>query len=396
VRTLRLIAAALVLTVALTPAAWRPPLAASALTKGWRHELRPQLDRIVQEGVPGAIALVRHGGASWAFTTGVSNLSRGTPMKGSTALSDRKRTLVAALVLKLSEEGVLTLEDTVERWLPGTVPGGSSMTLRQLLNHTSGLYNYTEDPTVYQRYLDGDRAFAWEPEELVEVATSHPPLFPPGTDWSYSNTGYIVAGLIVEAATGSAIDDLLEEKIFHVTALDDTYLPVTEVKLSGPHSHGYLLPGGSLDLPIDEPLDTTRLSPSWAWTAGGVVSDANDLARFYRALLDGRVLTAGSLAEMKTFVSTGSGLRYGLGLFRIETPCGPAFGHDGDFPGFRSIVLSSEDGRRQAVLMRNASDGVSPSAERASARAWLIGYCGKAAIGRDPVARFIRAVTAME
>jgi D-alanyl-D-alanine carboxypeptidase len=258
------------------------------------------------------------------------------------------------------------------------VPGGASITLRQLLNHTSGLYNYTDDPAVYEPFLDGDRGFVWEPEELVDIATSHPPLFPPGTDWSYSNTGYIVAGMIVEASTGGAIEDLLKEEIFDPTGLDDTYLPITEARLSGPHSHGYLLPGTDLGLPIDEPLDVTQLSPSWAWTAGGVVSDASDMARFYRALLDGRVLTEASLAEMKTSVETGFGFRYGLGLLQLDTPCGQAFGHDGNFPGFRSIVLSTEDGQRQVVAMFNASDGVGPAVERAFARAWLTGFCGKA------------------
>jgi D-alanyl-D-alanine carboxypeptidase len=285
-------------------------------------------------------------------------LARGTPLRlrQRYRIASETKTFVAALVLKLSEEGTLSLDDTVEEWHPGMVPGGNSITVRHLLNHTSGLYDYTVDPAVieaYEAYLNGDEEFFWEPEELVDVATSHPPLFLPGASWSYSNTGYIVAGLIVEAATGAALEVLLEEKIFDPLGLGDTYLPIAEARLSGPHSHGYLLPGEGLELPNDKPLDVTRFSPSWAWAAGGVVSDAGDVARFYRALLDGRVLTEESMAEMKAVVDVGYGAGYGLGLVRLDTPCGPVWGHNGNFPGFVSNVLSTEYGRRQVVSMRN-------------------------------------------
>jgi D-alanyl-D-alanine carboxypeptidase len=239
--------------------------------------------------------------------------------------------------------------------------------------------------------VSGNEDFLWEPEELVAVATSHPPLFAPGQSWSYSNTGYIVAGLIVEAAAGRAIEALLEEKIFDPLELSDTYLPITEASLSRPHSHGYLLPGEGLELPTDKPLDVTRFSPAWAWAAGGMVSDAGDVARFYRALLAGRVLTDPSLAEMKAVIDVGYGAGYGLGLVRIDTPCGPAWGHNGNFPGFVSDVLSTEDGRRQMVTMRNASDVVKAAVHRAEARAVLVGFCGKADVGEGAMYRYVRA-----
>jgi D-alanyl-D-alanine carboxypeptidase len=383
--------------IAFAPIISQPAPAAGAPPKSWRHDVQRQLDRIVQKGVPGTIALVRDGRASWAFTSGVSDLPRGTPMRlrHRYRIASETKTFVAALVLKLSEEGTLSLDDTVEEWLPGMVPGGNSITVRHLLNHTSGLFNYTEDPAFIDAlvaYVSGDEEFFWEPEELVDIATSHPPLFLPGASWSYSNTGYIVAGLIVEAATGRAIEVLLKEKIFDPLRLGDTYLPIRSATLSGPHSHGYLLPGGGQELPNDKPLDVTRFSPSWAWAAGGMVSDAGNVARFYRALLDGRVLTEESMAEMKAVVDVGYGAGYGLGLVQLDTPCGPAWGHNGNFPGFVSNVLSTEDGRRQVVSMRNASDVVKPAVDRADARAQLVGFCGKAALGGGAVARFVRAL----
>jgi D-alanyl-D-alanine carboxypeptidase len=376
-------------------AGWQPASAVGA-PKSWRSELQKQLDLTVAKGVPGTVALVRDGSASWGFRSGVSNLRRETPMRLRLRyrIASETKTFVAALVLKLSEEGTLSLDDTVEEWLPGMVPGGEAITVRHLLNHTSGLYNYTDDPAfidAFESYVRGNADFFWEPEELVAVATSHPPLFPPGQSWSYSNTGYIVAGLIVEAATGRGIEALLEEKIFDPLGLSDTYLPITEARLSGPHSHGYLLPGEGLELPNDKPLDVTRFSPSWAWAAGGIVSDAGDVARFYRALLKGRVLTEQSLAEMKAVVDVGYDAGYGLGLVQVDTPCGPAWGHDGSFPGFVSIALSSEDGRRQVAAMRNASDVVKPAVARAEARAVLVGFCGKAGLGESAMNRFERA-----
>jgi D-alanyl-D-alanine carboxypeptidase len=387
---------AVALILAFAPSISQPAPAAGAPPKSWRYELQHQLDRMVEKGVPGTIALVRDGRASWAFRSGVSDLAPKTPMRLRLRyrIASETKTFVAALVLKLAEEGSLSLDDTVGQWLPGMVPGGDAITVRNLLNHTSGLFNYTEDPAIVDAivaYVNGEGDFFWEPEELVAVATSHPPLFPPGASWSYSNTGYIVAGLIVEAATGRALEDLLEDKILDPLGLNDTYLPITEARLAGPHSHGYLLPGEGQDLPNDKPLDVTRFSPSWAWAAGGVVSDAGDVARFYRALLDGRVLTGDSLAEMKAVVDVGYGAGYGLGLVQLDTPCGPAWGHNGAFPGFISNVLSTENGRRQVVSMRNASDVVKPAVVRAEARAQLVGFCGKAALGGGAVDRFVRA-----
>jgi D-alanyl-D-alanine carboxypeptidase len=165
---LRVLFAVGALTVA---AGWQPASAVGAPPKSWRSELQRQLDRTVDKGVPGTVALVRDGGSSWDFTSGVSNLKRAKPVRLRLRyrIASETKTFVAALVLKLSEEGTLSLDDTVEEWLPGMVPGGEAITVRHLLNHTSGLYNYTEDPAfmdAYESYVIGNEDFSWEPEEL--------------------------------------------------------------------------------------------------------------------------------------------------------------------------------------------------------------------------------------
>lgn len=355
----------------------------------WRQQLKGHLDQLVDEGVPGALARVHNDGTTWTVRSGVANLKKATPMRSKLRyrVASETKTFVAALMLKLSEEGVLTLDDTLDSWLPGLVPNGSAITVRHLLNHTSGIFNYTDDASVFEPYLQDDRDHVWLPEELVAVAMAHDPLFEPGTDWSYSNTGYILAGMIAEKATGVSLPELLRTKIFDPLGLQDTYLP-TEPGLAGPHSHGYLLPGQDLPLPKDKPLDVTRFSPSWAWAAGGIISDSGDIQHFYAELLGGNVLSPESLEEMKSTVDAGYGLDYGLGLLSAPTPCGRAWGHDGSFPGFFSIALSTEDGAAQVVLMRNATEVVSRAGERAFAKATVVGFCRNKVVDESVVSRF--------
>src|SRR5262249_23269405 len=184
-------------------------------------------------------------------------------------------------------------------------------------------------------------------------AVSQKPLFAPGRTKisAYSNTNYVLAGLIVEAVTGRSIEFELRSRIFGPLHLEDSYYS-TKPRLRKPFAHGYMVLGKP------PALDVTGLSPSLSPASGAIVSTADDVASFYRALLAGRVLPEGLLRQMKTTISEGSkvdvfGQRYGLGLERFPTPCGPAWGHNGVIPGYVTFVFSSEDGRRQAVLMVN-------------------------------------------
>jgi D-alanyl-D-alanine carboxypeptidase len=274
------------------------------------------------------------------------------------------KTFVAAIVLQLVAEGVLTLDDSVERWLPRLVPNGGAITLRQLLNHTSGIYNFTDDEELVQALLHNPLALQM-PEQLVAVATRHRPLFAPGSDWSYSNTGYIVLGLVVEKATGTALVDQLRTRIVSPLGLTATSLPVAPT-LEAPFAHGYLLAGnGELPTPGGRPVDVTVWSPSWAWAAGAVVSTARDIARFYQGLLGGELLAPAQLAAMRTTVSIrGSSDEYGLGLQKVSLPCATAWGHGGSVPGYLTLAVSSANARRQVVVLVNAS----PTKDRQASR----------------------------
>src|SRR5438093_623042 len=176
------------------------------------------MQALVNAGAPGVIVFARNGTRSLRLAAGVADRAHGTPMR----IGDRFRvgsvtkTFVAALVLQLAGEGKLSLDDTVEKWVPGLVPGGDRITVRELLNHTSGLFDYLNDGdgTVLQPYVKGDLGHVWTPQAIVGVATKHPPHFPPGGGWSYSNTGYIVLGLIVEAATGDSLAAELKRPLF--------------------------------------------------------------------------------------------------------------------------------------------------------------------------------------
>src|SRR5262249_3493681 len=235
------------------------------------------------------------------------------------------KTFVATLVLRLAAQGRLRLSDPVERWLPGLVPNGGSITLRELLNHTSGLYHYIEDET-WQKEEVANPGRQWTPRELVAFATSHPPLFPPGTDWSYSNTNYVLLGLVVEAVTAEPLDQELQDQLFRPLALGSTSFAIGTA-IAGTYAHGYLGSASGL-VAAGTLLDvSTLVDPSFLWAAGAIVSNGDNLTRFFALLLKGRVLPRAQLKAMKT--ASGASVTYGLGLRLGVTECGEAFGHDG-------------------------------------------------------------------
>jgi D-alanyl-D-alanine carboxypeptidase len=308
-------------------------------------------------GSPGAVVLVRDANGVRAGAAGYANLRTKEPMRVGHAfrVGSITKTFVATVVLQLAAEGTLALDDTVERWLPGLVPHGQGITLRQLLNHTSGIYNYTGDETFIRSVARSPRRVL-APAELVAVATRHEPEFDPGTSWSYSNTGYILLGLVVEKAAATSLDQVLRDRIFRPLGLSRTSFPAAPT-LPPPFAHGYLPAANRLvPTPNGKPVDVTVWSPSWAWAAGALVSTAGDLARFYGALLGGELLAPEQFAQMKTTVpipeSPGA---YGLGLASDSFSCGRALGHTGGVPGFTSIAYSSDDASQQAVVLINTS-----------------------------------------
>jgi len=326
---------------------------AAASSRISRVELRRLLDQVVAAGAPGAAARMADQRGVTQAASGVADQQTGRFMRPGLnyRIGSITKSFVATVVLQLVAEDRLALEDTVERWLPGILPYGDQVTVRQLLNHTGGVPDYIGQPMLLL-YTDPQAQFrAWTPRELIALIADLPLNFPPGTAWSYSNAGYVLAGMIVEAATGGTLDQELRRRIFRPLRLRNTVLPVDRPTIPRPYAGGYGLPLGQQQGPL---LNFTVYNPSLAWAAGALVSDLGEVEKFFRALLRGRLLPRSLLAVMTTPFPTGRGFGYGLGLLVIETPAGRLLGHDGAVPGFRDVVLSTEDGRRQVGVMMNA------------------------------------------
>jgi D-alanyl-D-alanine carboxypeptidase len=332
--------------------------------------LQRQLDRATAAGVPGALLLVRDGNRSIRLASGYGDLRTRTAMDPTSRfrIGSVTKTFVATVVLQLAREGRLSVDDPVERWLPRQIPNGRAITIRQLLNHTSGLYDYTRGRSAGRAVRDRRRR--WKPRELVAYATARPPTFAPGAGWSYSNTGYIVLGLTVEAATGNTIESEVERRILRPLHLRRTSFG-EGTRIAGRHARGYVRLRGRF-------ADVTVLDPSLAWAAGGMVSTSGEVARFYRALLGGRLLRPQELTAMTTAVPVADlpGAGYGLGLIRLPLPCGgTTWGHNGGIFGYGNQALNSSDGRRQVVMAVNSSS-IGKRAAEALRRVAVTAACG--------------------
>lgn len=365
-----------ILGLALALAAAATVVAAGAAPdRGAAREAKLQLalDQLVAAGAPGVIALVREGDRTIRLTSGYADLKPKRPMLADDRfrVGSATKAFVATVVLQLVGEGKLALGDTVERWLPKLVPNGRSITVRQLLNHTSGLFDYAEDPRVLGPTLSRIPTRVWAPLELVAIATSHAPLFAPGARWAYSNTNYFLLGLIVEAATRQPLEAQLRNRIFTPLHLRGTSFD-TKPRIAGRYARGYESVAGS------GLRDVGSISPSIYWAAGAVVSTADDLARFFRELLRGRLLRPELLRAMRTTVAVTPFQQYGLGLYRNRAPCGgsPFWGHGGGAPGYSTEALIRQDGRRQFVLLVNTSESLSARAQETHFRALALAYCG--------------------
>ncbi|WP_199876180.1 serine hydrolase domain-containing protein [Streptomyces sp. Root1310] len=344
-------AAMAVTAVALTAV----PAAADPRPAAGRHEAtRRAMDAVVEEGVPGVALQAKDKHGVWKATSGVGNLTTGAPRDA----RDRYRagsitkTFIATVLLQLEAEHRLSLDDTVDTWLPGLVRGhghdGRRITVRQLLNHTSGIYNYTDDEDLQSAiFLPGNffenRYRTWTPRELLKIAMGHRPEFAPGTSWGYSNTNYVLAGLLIDKVTGNSYGDEVRRRIIEPLGLHGTRMPGTSPTVPRPSSRAYSQLAENTTGKI---YDVTEFNPSVANAAGEIISDSGDLNRFYAALLTGRVLPATQLAEMKETVPAARvGGRYGLGLIESELSCGVRiWGHSGGIHGSGSVAFTTADG----------------------------------------------------
>lgn len=359
------VAAGVAMTV--TAGAFAAP--ASAAQPGDRHAAtRKAMEAAVNENAPGVTAQVRDKHGTWNAAAGIGDLRRQSPR----GAHDRYRvgsitkTFVSTVILQLVAEGELSLDDKVGRWLPGVVEGnghdGDTITVRQLLNHTSGIYDVLADPG-YQEKMFTEKFLAhrydtWTPEQQVAIAMSHEPDFDPGEGWNYSNTNYILAGMIIKKVTGKSYAHEIERRIIEPLGLDATSVPKTDPSMPEPSSRAYMKLSKDPDAPLH---DVTELNPSMAGSSGGMISDADDLNRFYTALLRGRLLPKKQLAEMKTTVGQDPDKPndgYGLGLVSRETSCGTVlWGNGGDIQGSTSMTLATERGGHALSANFNSLEG---------------------------------------
>jgi D-alanyl-D-alanine carboxypeptidase len=311
-----------------------------------------------------AAAVILPDGSSWSGAAGMAEVVGSVRATSGTsfAIGSITKTFTAALLLELAHDGMLSLDDPIAKWLPQLADDARFMTdrvtVRNLLGHTSGINDYTS-ATTFGDAVSKDPARHWTPDELLHFVGD--PSFAPGTKWAYSNTNYVLAGMMIEQAAGSTVASLLRERILAPLALEETVLQPQE-QPAGPIAHGYSerLPGEAGGQPTD-PWDGSGLTPnaSWAsaaWAAGGMAATAPDLARWAAALYGGRVLDAVSLAEMLDFKSNvglhGGGV-YGLGVQQWLGNGGITIGHAGGIPGFQSAMWYFMRPRATVVMLTN-------------------------------------------
>ncbi|GAB3266990.1 serine hydrolase domain-containing protein [Kineosporia babensis] len=313
------------------------------------NDLQRTAQAVVDAGPVGYLARVNAKDGVHTATAGLADQAtqRRLKNKDQYEAGSQTKTFVAVLVLQMVAEKKVALDAPIERYLPGTVPNGKNITVRMLLQHTSGLFNYTNDSDFAVRAL-GEPTKPIPVEEILETAFSHPADFAPGTGWSYSNTGYVVLGELLQEVTGKPVGELLQQRIAKPLRLRDTYLADPFAKNTGPgFAHAYIS-----DLSTDPAtyIDTADWSLSWAGSAGALVSTSRDLSTFYSALLSGKFLPKAQLKQMRTTVDVSEGMGYGLGVYSLETPCGTIWGHDGATFGSVSMTFTTPDGKRSFAL----------------------------------------------
>ncbi len=332
-----------------------------------RDSVQRGLNGLVRDdGFPAALASVKgRDGRVRDYTAGVGDLATKSPVpvNGQVRVASNTKTFVATVVLQLVAEGKVVLDEPVEKYLPGIVRGegidGNAITVRQLLQHTSGLADYDE---IVADYLAIQHRY-FEPREVLDLGLAKGSLADPGKEWSYSNTNYVLLGLLVQKVTGRPIGEEITHRIIDRIGLRDTYWPpVGEQRIRKAHPHGYFAqtPGALL-------ADVTEMDPSLGWAAGQLNSTPRDLNAFFLALLGGDLLEPEQLEEMKkTVAAPSSGVRgderYGLGLSTFTLTCGVvAWGHGGDAPGYQTRNAVTEDGRAAAVAVTALPTAIDPA-----------------------------------
>ncbi|MEU2715597.1 serine hydrolase domain-containing protein [Streptomyces sp. NPDC007205] len=317
--------------------------------------LNSGLRAVHDAGMYGVYSSVRDGSERWTGAAGVADVDTGRPVRPGMLhrVGSVSKAFTSVALLQQVERGRLRLDAPIGDYLPALVPGerGREITVRMLLNHTSGIGDYVVGafPSLAHgstASLDEDRFRSIRPEELVRLGLAAPATGKPGEKWSYSNTNYVIAGLLLEKLTGQDAEAYITRHVIARAGLHHTSFPRTPY-IQGPHARMY----DSFYGLINPPRDYSDYDMSWAYTAGALVSTTDDLNRFYRALLGGKLIGPAALREMQRTVPTGDGANYGLGIYSVDfRGCGRFWGHDGAVFGAGTLVYSSPDGKRQVAM----------------------------------------------
>ncbi|WP_431914830.1 serine hydrolase domain-containing protein [Nonomuraea jabiensis] len=300
-------------------------------------------------GIPGAVVHVSGPSyGSWTRALGVCDLATGVRLTAGSRMrvGSLTKTIVALIVLRLVEAGDLSLDDEIQAHLAEPqIPRG--VTVRRLLDMTSGLPDYTSEEFVAGLLLEPDRL--WTPSELLKVALRNPQQFEPGTSWAYCNAGYIMLGMLIEHVTGARVEDVARRLVFDPLGMRETELPPLThdaAALPDPRLRGYHRRDGEL-------VDATRVNPSWAWTAGNAVSTVGDLRLLIEASVRGDLLQEQTRLElMRTHPVPGSTVTYGLGIANFDG----MWGHNGELPGFQSFAGHDPATAMTVVVLTNLDD----------------------------------------
>ena len=339
--------------------------ASAAPSKGEAESLKSRAQGLLGDGYPAALAAVTDSkGESAGVAVGKGNLETGQapPMDGEVRVGSNTKTFVAVVVMQLVQEGKVGLDEPIETYLPGLIKGegidASRITVRQLLQHTSGLPEYT-DTTPGSGDIFQIKDHYAQPRDLLDTALGKPAQFEPGTQWKYTNTNYVVLGMLVERVSQRPVGEQIDERIVKKLGLSHTYFPAPgEEKIRGTHPQGYhLSAGGKLE-------DITEMDPAWAWAAGAMVSTPSELNTFFQAVFDGRLLSQASIDEMKNGAvdassHLGPGTVYGLGLIGTPLSCGgTSWGHGGTIHGYQTYDAVGPDGTAVTVAVTSVPTAI--------------------------------------
>ena len=333
-------------------------------------KLQPLLQaRMQQLRIPGAIVYVDDPGqGSWTTGLGIGNLATREPMQVNNfmRIGSITKTFTATLILQLVDQGKLRLDDPVGTYQP-EVPNGAHITIRELLNMTSGLFDYATDEG-YNQALFADPYKVWNPNDLLAIAFKHPPYFAPGKGWHYSNTNYILLGLIMQQLTHLPAEQAFQRSIFGPLGMHQTSLPPrTSSAIPDPHAQGYMY--GTNGTGTGPTLNGSDWNPSVAWTAGSMISTLHDLKIWAKALATGQLLSAATQQERLTWAICaprwlGKPQCYGLGVISFNG----LLGHDGQIFGYTSWIGYQPQNGATIIVLANlyqGSDGSSPATDLA-------------------------------